>query len=62
MMQTFTSSSEKNTIQHPVEKEKPAFSDTAEPSLKVLQNILSYSRNLEVLPSELISSIQLLKS
>jgi hypothetical protein len=62
MMQTFTPPSEKNTIQHRDEEEKPSTSEGTEPSLKVLRNILNYSRNLEVLPSEMISSIQLLKS
>ncbi|PBQ34243.1 hypothetical protein CNR22_21535 [Sphingobacteriaceae bacterium] len=43
-------------------EQQNTFLDHAEPSERTLQNILNFSRNLEVKPSKLIHTIELLKS
>jgi hypothetical protein len=46
----------------PIKDEKSSFIFGAEPSDQVVQNILNYSRNLEIRRSLLITDIQFIKS
>jgi len=61
MTQTFTLDLD-FTAKEAEKEQKNTFLDIAEPSENTIQNILNFSRNLEVKQSKLIRSIELLKS
>ena len=61
MTQTFTLDLD-FTANDTKKEQKNTFLDVAEPSEKTIQNILNFSKNLEVKQSKLIKSIELLKS
>lgn len=61
MTQTFTLDLD-FTAKETEKEQKNTFLDVAEPSESTLQNILNYSKNLEVKQSTMIKSIELLKS
>jgi hypothetical protein len=61
MTQTFTLDLD-FTAKETEKETKNTFLDFAEPSKNTLQNILNFSRNLEVRQSQLINTIELLKS
>jgi len=61
MTQTFTL--DLDFTAHETKKEqKNTFLDIAEPSENTIQNILNFSKNLEVKQSSLIKTIEMLKS
>lgn len=61
MTQTFTLDLD-FTAKEAERKQKSDFLEFAEPSNSTIQNILNFSRNLEVKQSKLVKSIELLKS
>lgn len=61
MTQTFTLSPE-ITANEPTQKENNQLPAFAEPSKNTIQNILNYSKNLEVRPSRLLKEVDYLKS
>lgn len=61
MTQTFTLDLD-FTAKETKKEQKNAFLEIAEPSNGTIQNILNFSRNLEVKQSKLVKSIELLKS
>lgn len=50
------------TANNTKKEQKNTFLEFAEPSERTLQNILNFSKNLEVKQSKLVKSIELLKS
>lgn len=44
------------------EKEESSFTESTEPSVQCLQNILNYSRNLEIRPSVYMKEFEIMKS
>lgn len=61
MTQTFTQALD-FTANDTEKEQKNAFLEFAEPSNYTIQNILNFSRNLEVKQSKLVKTIELLKS
>jgi hypothetical protein len=61
MMQTFTPGPDL-AANETEKEEKSTLLEFAEPSENTLQNILNYSKNLEIKQSKWISSVELLKS
>lgn len=61
MMQTFTPASD-FTAEQPQKESKNTFLDLAEPSENTIQNILNFSKNLEIKQSNLVNHIELIKS
>ncbi len=61
MTKTFTKSLDINEINLKKEEKIPFFT-VSEPSKNVIQNILNFSKNLEVRHSKLIPPIELIKS
>lgn len=61
MTQTFTPRTD-FTANETKKEQKNTFLELAEPSESTLQNILNFSKNLEVKQSKWIESIELLKS
>ena len=61
MTQTFTLDLD-FTAKDTKKEQKRTFLDVAEPSERTLQNILNFSKNLEVKQSKLIKAIELFKS
>lgn len=61
MVKTFTP--QQDFIVSQTEKEKdPVYLEHAEPSAKTIQAILNYSRNLEVQNSNLVNTVEFIKS
>lgn len=61
MTQTFTQNSHTTAKTKKEEEKIPSF-DAVAPSSKVIQNILNFSKNLEIKHSKLLPAIELLKS
>ena len=61
MIQTFTPALD-ITVADTEKESKNNFFDLAEPSNLTIQNILNYSKNLEVKQSRLIREVELMKS
>lgn len=62
MTQTFTQSPDFTAKQLKEEEKIPFFEKNAGPSSFVIQNILNFSKNLEIKHSKLIVAIELIKS
>jgi hypothetical protein len=62
MTQTFTPPTIEIAANNTDKEQKQEFLNVAEPSLQVIQNILSYSKNLEVKKSEMMNDIEFIKS
>ncbi len=61
MTQTFTPALD-FTADDTKKEQKNTFLEFAEPSNNSIQNILNYSKNLEVKPSELLKTVEFVKS
>ncbi len=61
MTQTFTPALD-FTANDTKKEQKNAFSEFAEPSNNSIQNILNYSKSLEIKHSELIKEVEIVKS
>lgn len=61
MTQTFTLTPD-FTAKNKQSLAKSEFPDFAEPSQHLIQNILNFSRNLEVKPSQYVKHVELVKS
>ncbi|MES2681683.1 MAG: hypothetical protein V4635_17440 [Bacteroidota bacterium] len=61
MTETFTHGLDLNVKPSPEEPKIP-FAGFAEPSKNVIQNILNFSKNLEIKRSKFVSDIELIKS
>lgn len=61
MTKTFTQSPDL-TVEHTIKEEKIPFIPFTGPSTTVIQNILNFSRNLEVKTSRFMPPIEILKS
>jgi hypothetical protein len=61
MTQTFTSASD-FTAEQPQKELKNTFLASAEPSENTIQNILNFSKNLEIKQSKLVNFIELIRS
>ena len=61
MTKTFTSDLEFTAKQTEKDQDNPSF-QFAEPSFETIQNILNFSKNLEVKASQLLKSVDFLKS
>lgn len=61
MTKTFTLDLDFNA-NYTKKEQKNTFLEVAEPSARTLQNILNFSKNLEVKHSKLVRSIEMMKS
>jgi hypothetical protein len=61
MTETFTPGTDL-TANDTEKEQKNTFSEFAEPSKRVIDTILSFSKNLEVKQSKLVNEVKLLKS
>ena len=61
MTKTFTSDLEFTAKPTEKDQENPSF-QIAEPSFQTIQNILNFSKNLEVKPSEMLKTVDFMRS